>query len=293
LKKKYAPIKNFVAGFLATTVIIFLPFVAYAGKIFQYLIVHQLNRPMGDNKWYVIWFFFTKEWPIILLGFGGMFLLCKFFKSDRGAQNKMHLIVLPCAAMIIFFLIYKDLYYLYFDSFFFYLVILALELLGFFWQKSDEWQMTIALFLVLYLGFMIFSFVDYEQNIKNQNLFTNVSGVAGYVKTLPAGDLYGSHELAPLVALESGRKLFDNQIDTNTQAFASGALNLQEVSEKAAEHGVYLLAEISDYPQYNIEDFGYQGYFSQDIFQKYCERLKDFPVAYSDQKVAVYWCKNN
>ena len=281
-KKEYKHIWRFLLGFISTTVIIFLPFIGSLDKIFQYLITHQFNRPMGNDKWYVIRFFFWKEYFLILFGFAGMVW----------AKTKRWIIILPCLAMMYFFLIFKDLYYLYFDSFLFYLVILSLEFFGFVWQKGIQAKRILIIPFVLYIIIVGFTFSDYYNNFKPEGLFYNTREVGEYVKTLPEGlDLYGSHELAPLVALMGDKKLFDNRIDTNTQAFASGAQNLEDVSLRAVQKGVYLVARIQDYPEYGIKDYGYSGYFSESMFNKFCSRLKDFPVAYSNEKVVIYECK--
>src|SRR3989344_1385429 len=281
-KREYRQVWRFSLGFISTAIVIFLPFIGSIGKIFEYLVVHQFSRPMGNDKWYVIRFFFQKEYFILLLGFFGMIW----------SVSKRWIIILPCLAMMYFFLIYKDLYYLYFDSFLFYVVILFLELVGFLWLKSIEVKRLLVIPLVLYIIFALFSFSDYYNNFKNQGLFVNSSEVGDYIRTLPNNlDLYGSHELTPLVALESDRKLFDNQIDTNTQAFASKALDLEQISIKAVNSGIYLLAKVQDFPEYGINDFGYGGYFSESVFKRFCKRLKDFPVIYSNEKGAVYRCK--
>lgn len=281
-KKEHKQLQKFFIGFVSTAVIVFLPFIGFIPKIFEYLVIHQFNRPMGNNKWYVISFFLKKEWALLVLGFLGMFFV----------RARKWIIVLPCLAMMTFFLIYRDLYYLYFDSFLFYLVMLVVEFVGFWWMKNVEIKRIIILPMILYAVFIGFSFSDYYINFKPQNIFINSAEVGDYIKSLPDKlDLYGSHELAPLVALQADRKLFDNQIDTNTQAFASKALNLEDISNRAVNKGIYLLARVQDYPQYGITNFGYSGYFSESVFKKYCQRLKDFPVIYSTEAVVVYKCK--
>ena len=179
-----------------------------------------------------------------------------------------------------------------FDSFLFYLVILSLGFVAYIWSRGVQVRRVLAVPAVLFLIFLFFTFLDYQNNFKPQGLFVNSAEVGDYVRNLPEDfDLYGSHELAPLVALQAGRELFDNRIDTNTQAFASGAQNLEDVSLRAVQKGVYLVARIQDYPEYGIKDYGYSGYFSESMFNKFCSRLKDFPVAYSNEKVVIYECK--
>ena len=141
---------------------------------------------------------------------------------------------------------------------------------------------------------IIVSSTLYLNDFATRGRFLNSVEIAEYIKTLPDNfKIYGSHEVAPLVALESKRILFDNQIDTNVQAFSSGGLNLQEISKKAAGEGIYLVARIVDKPEFGITDAGYEGFFDKSVFVDYCKRLKKFPSTANeaDNFIAVYRCK--
>jgi hypothetical protein len=123
----------------------------------------------------------------------------------------------------------------------------------------------------------------------------NAEEIGNYLKTQNGHQqIYGSHELAPILALFSGKKVFGNYIDTNTQVFAAHTLDLNHISEQAANAGVYLVARITDLPDYGIKDQGFEGYFSKDIFAKSCSRLKFFPSSSqeSDNYIGIYDCHN-
>jgi hypothetical protein len=163
--------------------------------------------------------------------------------------------------------------------------------LGWLWGNKKE---LFYFVLAVYVAFLVISLNYYQQTFFNQDRFINANEISDYVKTLPARyDIYGSHEVAPVVALLSGRKLFKNYIDTNGQAFASGGQNLQKASQDAAKNGVILIARITDLPEYNIKDFGYEAYFAKDVFTKYCTRTKTFPSTSNDQDnfIVLYKCQ--
>lgn len=285
LQKERRTFWRLVIGASIGPVLVLLPFVfSSAPKIFDYLLAHQLNRPAGIGKLTVLKFFMAREWLLIILATAGIFVLKKWA------------IIAPFVLLASFFLIYQDLYYLYLDNLLPFLVLFCLSLLGWLWMRSGKRKTGTAFILVLYAIFVLSSLSEYRGNFTNRGRFLNSDEIAEYVRMLPEDfDLYGSHEIAPLVALKSGRKLFDNQIDTNTQAFSSGALSLEEISRRAAAKGVFLLARITDRPEYGITDSGYEGFFSRDVFGESCRRLKVFPSTSneSDNLIVIFRCKSN
>ena len=105
-------------------------------------------------------------------------------------------------------------------------------------------------------------------------------------------DLYGSHEVTPLIALLSERPIFENHADTNTQAFAAGTLDRQQISDAAVKSGIYMLARITHVPEAGYYDIGYQGFFSPERFTDSCQRASTFPSTSleSDNQIVVYKC---
>jgi len=283
-KNKKALFK-FILGAVVPVVIIIAPFLFLAlPQMFKQLIVLHFNRPAGLNKFDVFSFFLLREWLLIASAFLGI-----YFSRKRE-------FFLPFFLTLIFLLLFQDIYYAYFGSIVAYLVIFAIVFINWLWLKSEK-SRNVAIFLIIVYSIFILSSMGYYQSaFYNYNRFTNAQEVADFVKTLPDNlDIYGSHEIVPLVALLSQRKIFGNYIETNSQAFAAGALNLEEVSEKAVKAGVFFIARITDFPEYNIKDFGYQGYFSQSVFEKNCQRIKSFSQvnAETPERIVTYKCLKN
>lgn len=276
-KKKFI---KFVFGIIFTAVLIMGPFLAVSFyKVIAYTIIHQFNRTAGLSKINVFSFLVFREWLLLILAIGGIII------------SKRKEFFYPFIASLIFFILFQDIYYAYFDSFFAYIVIFAVFFLDWLWQRKKELFFPV---LAVYFIFFLISLGYYQQTSFNEGRLTNASQISDYVKTLPAKyDIYGSHEIAPVIALLSQRKLFDNYIDTNMQAFGSGALNLEEVSSAAAKSGVILISRITDLPQYNIKDSGYEGYFSEKVFKDDCQRIKDFPSTSNgqDNYIVLYKCE--
>ena len=275
---------KFIFGAFLSFLLILCPFLLIAFKnSINYLIFHHLHRPPGLNKIEVITFFLKREWFFLFCGIWGVFV------------SKKKNLIFPFLLVVLFLLFFQDLYYVYLAYLFPFLIIFSFLFFDWAFKVSKENKLelvTISLFV--YFIFFILSFFQYYQNFFPKGRFLNAVEIARYLQNASENfEIYGSHEVAPLIALLSQRRLFDNRIDTNPQSFASGAQNLDKVSEKAVDQGIYLVARISDYPEYNIRDFGYQGYFKEEIFKKYCRENKKFPSTSqeTDNFIGIYRCK--
>lgn len=261
-----------------------LPFFALAPKnFFDYIIKHNLNRPVGNNKATVFGFFLSYEWFLVLLSVAGSFL-----KSTRKY-------VLPAGFLVIFFLIFRDLYLLYLDYLMFWFVLLSIILLSKFWGETNETRSLVVVALLVFLVTTAMSAKSYFNDFTYRNRFENAQEVADYFKTQNNDlKLYGTHEATPLVALLAGRELFGGYIDTNTQIFGSHTYDLQKISSGALAEGVYLLARISYYPDLGIQPQGFEGYFSREIFNKNCVKEKFFDDTGREisNYIGIYKCVN-
>lgn len=284
LEKNYRAFFKFVLG---TTVAFFLvlgPFLLISFRqTVNCLLVHHLHRPAGLNKIEVFTFFLKREWFLLVLAIAGIFVYKRKF------------LLVPFVSTLSFLLVFRDLYYVYLSYLLPFLIIFALLAVERLSELKEGRNLILAI-LVFYSFFMVFSFSKYKQTFFFWGRFLNANEMVEYVKTLPSDfGIYGSHEVAPLIALLSNRSLFDNQIDTNVQVFASGAQDLKLVSQKAVNRGVYLVSRITDFPEYGIKDFGYEGFFAKELFEKYCKRQKTFPdtIERPNGLVAIYFCRTD
>lgn len=280
-QKKYRAVLRLIAGSAVAAAGILLPFAILAPKeIFNYTFIHQLQRPPGLDRGHVWGYFFKREWLVL-----GLAALGAFF-------GKQKILILSFAGMLIFFALFIDIYYAYFDSFYFFAVLLALLFLERLRRDADL-NFLFGILAVGYVLFLIFSANFYFREIYPAGQFTNSQEIAEYVRNLPEDlPLYGSHEGAPLIALQSGRPLFDNRIDTNMQAFGSGAQDLGKISRQAVERGVYFIARVTDLPELGINNQGFEGYFIREEFDKHCRLLRAFPSTAREQDnyISVFRC---
>jgi hypothetical protein len=127
-----------------------------------------------------------------------------------------------------------------------------------------------------------------------EGIFNNPKEIATALQNAPDNfPVYGVQEVAPLVALMSGRTIFENKIDTNTQNFVAGTQNKTEISKNAVKNGIYLVARVGEYPDLNIHDTGFELYFDTDTFKAFCTKYKSFDrpnLTDNLNKVTIYRC---
>ena len=205
--------------------------------------------------------------------------------------TKNKLWIYPLIFSVIFFLIYRDLYYLYLHLLLPFIVLLAVEFISFLNTKKEE---LVWVFILLYVSVTFYSIYGYVNTYAPEGIFNQPAEIASVLGKAPENfPIYGAQEVAPLLALMSGKKIFDNVIDTNTQNFLTGAQNLEEVSMNAVQDGVYLVARVANYPDQNIHDTGFEGYFDKKNFDQSCSLYQAFNRTTPDDplnEIAIYKC---
>mgnify|MGYP001566575500 CR=1 FL=1 len=282
ISKEFLPIRNIILGGLGASILILLPFFILAPhQALNDLIIHHLHRPLGIDKLRIFGVFFSFEWLMVISAIAGIFI----------AKNKIW--AYPLLFSVIFFLLYRDLYYMYLHLLMPFIAILAVEFLEFLNKKKEEFSWSLIAFFIFVASYSIYGYVNIYAP---QGIFREPQEIAEALKNAPENlPAYGSIEMAPLVALMSGKKIFDNVMDTSVQNFASGGQNLSLISEKAAKSGVYLVTRVANYPEQNIKDTGFEGYFDKKVFDSSCALYKSFDRISPDDplnQVAIYKCYN-
>lgn len=280
ISKEYLPVKKIILGGLAATVLVMTPFIILAPhQTLSDLIIFQLHRPHGINKWNIFGVFLGFEWLLVAASVAGIFI----------RRNIKYLYPLIFSA--VFFLIFRDLYYLYLHILLPFMILLAVQLVEFLNEKKEElaWG-----FMIIYFCIIIYSILGYVNVYQPQGIFNNPEEIAQALKTAPDNSpVYGAQEVAPLIALLSDKIIFNNIIDTNTQNFGSGAQNLDLVSKSAVQNGIYLVARVANYPEQKIQDTGFEGYFDRKMFDASCKLFKSFDRPTPGDplnQVAIYKC---
>jgi hypothetical protein len=282
IKNQWPVLRKIAIGIIASGIIIFGPFLLLAfQEVWKFTFVHQFNRPPGLARGAVWGFFLAKHWALAAFAVIGLFL---------GRQKHLYL---PFFLILLFLLLFQDIYFVYLELLLPFLVLFAAETFEWLSEKISRGHPAALLLAVSFVFPVIYSSFEYVNDFQKRGRFLNARAVAAAVRKLPSGaDLYGSHEVAPLLALLSGRKLFGNVIDTNPQAFASGGLNQEKISSEAVKQEIYLIGRITQWPEYGFGPTGFEGYFARDLFEKSCKPVQSFVSLSNEQdnKIAIYEC---
>ncbi|HMB17561.1 MAG TPA: hypothetical protein VKO61_01475 [Candidatus Paceibacterota bacterium] len=199
----------------------------FGADYFESVYRYHLLKSEGLSKTKVLTFFVN--WDLILLILAGGVLFLKRKKE----------VLLPSLVILttaLFFITYSDIYYLYLV-----LLIPALSLLAgwtiyrssqyFFTRNSNVFKLCFV-FLLTALLIFVFSY-NTAFYIKDHASVANITFLDDISKEIEEGSkpearVYGSFDIAPLVALESNRRIAGNFIDTNRKTFLTGMYDVHK-----------------------------------------------------------------
>ncbi len=274
---KSKTIKKLLIGSVITTILVLLPFIFLSPHhFFQDVILFPLARHAEFSKLTILGNYARDTWPLLLIGFIGML------------RMEQPIIMFPLLALTIFFLLFKDIFYIYLVNIHWYVIALGILFVGNIKKRWIQWGLVGG--LLAYVGWSIF---QYQAKFINQSRFDNAPAVAEYLKNQPNNfAVYGFHEIVPLVALLSSRNVYKNILDTHPQLFSNGILNRDEISQSATSDGVYLLYLEQLFPDGSRFRSLEGTFFSRKIFDESCIHQTDIPISkiYDDVVVGIYRC---
>ncbi len=285
IKKNWRAFLLAAAAAATTFILILLPFVSQAPhNSLNYLILHHLSRTTGIQPFATWLVFFRFEWLQLVFGLSGLFI---------SLRTKRPTYVIPFTFTLIFFILFQDIYYNYLVLLMPFLVIFTLRALTFFRQLPITNSVIIPSFLSLLAFSLLFSLGSYFGYNRLGGRFTNFNEVKTYLQSLPQLPLYGSHEVVPQLALATNLPILDHISETNSQNFASGALDLTRVSQQLLTQQFYLIARTAHYPEQGITHVGFEGYFDRQLFDQHCQELKTFttPANETLNAIGIYQCQ--
>ncbi|MBI5044898.1 MAG: glycosyltransferase family 39 protein [Candidatus Levybacteria bacterium] len=262
IKEREGMIK-FICGFLSCIAIILLPSLLLAyNDLLKDVFFYSLTRSQGISKLHIFWFAIKHDPLIFLLMFANIFWIKKrlFFG-------------LFSLFSLLFFLFYKDSYYLY---------------------------------LVVMIPILILSFPEIVKDLLarfsiNKNLITTIIGVAAIVnimiffsgyhslqnidiesmtKTINKENpkvLYGVNGITPALALATNKPLLNEIVDTNSNIFRKGYLNADHLTKDLMRNHGFFITEGVSYPELGISQEIYTDIVTTKDIKNNCTLIKKFP----------------
>lgn len=263
-KKEYKNILPFFAGAIITSIVIMLPTIIFALPNFiKDTFVYSLNRTQGVEKSNIVWFFITHDFSLLVL------LLFNLFTIKK---NK--LIGLTVFFGIIFFFIYRDMYYLYLN---FLIPFLCLSYPDFY--KFMEKNFNIQKYIIpsICLCLLVFNAAIYMTDFRNLGKIDLEQAVQIIKKEKPRY-LYGIDSITPALSFLSDTPLLDNIVDTNANIYRKGFLSAHTLTSDAIKQKAVIIAHGASYPQNGINIEVTDEIFDMALVKKSCKLIGSFPV---------------
>ncbi len=273
-------LRNFFAGIFASFAVPNLIFLAIVGREYLDLIFfNHFEKVVGISKSKIFAFFFAKDFWLIAVA--PLILFARNFKKTLAP-------IFALAALVIFYALFADIYYLYLKiALAIFVVAIGFSLAGNFRKISSE-KIT-SLILILIFVNSLFAISNYfgaqNQKARIENLPQIVAEVRRFDRPI-----FGDFEIAPLVALLSEKNIFQNIVDTNSKLIALGVLDPTKIStEISAAGGVTVLTKnFVDSKIHGLENLLPEKYFAEN-----CSLEKSFPLKndYEDNAIIVWSCE--
>jgi 4-amino-4-deoxy-L-arabinose transferase-like glycosyltransferase len=244
--------------------------------LFRMRLVDLVGIPKSD----ILTFFIKWDWLIVI---GSLF----FYFTKK--KKEFFLPLLVSLFLVIFYITYSDLYYLYLGLIIPFLCVFATHFFMHF-KKIKYFNCLITILLLFIIIFNSFYYIKDHSETAKINFIDEITEFV--VENSNENDtLYGSFEIAPLVALTSGRKITNNFVDTNAKNFMTGTISVKERTEKMKDNIKFIFTKVL-IADGNI--LGFESFVDYD-FLKTCEIARVFPIEkdYSSNAVIVWDCKPN
>jgi len=253
---------------------------AYLNQIFFFRL--HLISGIGLDKFSVVTFFLFGD-LILVLGS----LLWLFFEKEK---KKLILPLLVTSFSIILYIIYSDIYYLYFGLIIGFLAMFTTQLLFEFNEFKNFKKFLVVLLIIL----VILNSIIYISNYTNSSNIPFTKNLSDFIKnnSNENGTLYGSFEITPLIALQANRKIAGNFADTNPKNIMTKEFNISEVENKIK--GVsFIIVKGNLLEDRNIG--GFDSSTPKNYINEKCIPAKDYKIKNDlsgNNLIRVYACKN-
>jgi hypothetical protein len=318
-----------------------IPYLALNGILYLlfkekfYLPVWQyhLLKSEGIDKAKILTFFLSNEW-MLLLGF--VVALVFVFNSRKFRAPNSILVGMASFGLLAqcaFLAIYKDLYYLYLVALIPFFAVLAASAINrvMTTKNTHNTKTGKRLAWIKYLSvagavYVLINGYNYQTNHAPASVIDKLGQIVADVEGLTeTGDtVWGTFAVAPLVALDAGLDVKDNQVDSNVKRILTGLWTAGEATNTAVGSTIFIQLGLIDSSSQNISSGQAQNvlgplpvqntnqplfdsstntingkvlkldpdYVSQHVVQDNCKLLRVYPIArdYDNNAVLLWRC---
>ncbi len=254
------------------------------------VLLYHLLKFEEQSRLMVLQFFLNWDWPLLILA-GLSFFIIKIKK-----------LILPIIGIIttgLFLYLFKDIYYLYFNLLLPFIAILAGLLLAKIIIISLNYQKYFVYFIsggiILALALLSFSHINfYLKDHANSARIDYIKDLNNFIiqNSNQEDKIYGSFEIAPLVAIMTNRQIVGNFIDTNNKTFSTNMFDLTEREKILAKEKVkFIIAKTLVNQKGQLLELG--GFISLNFLNSHCQVAKTYPIKkdYYSNLLVVWECR--
>lgn len=265
IKKDFKNIFLFSLSAITTTFVVLLPTLFLARNEFIHnIFFYSLSRDQGVSKVLITWFFMKHDFMLFLLLFFSLFLF-----------RQQLLFALISLFSLIFFLLYKDTYYLYFN-FLIPFLILSLPHVLFFFEKKFSFSPVVGILIVSV--FTIMNIIVYVSSYSTLQKVETIEKIALDIKREHPSFLYGFNSLTPALSYITNVPLLENIIDTNDSIFTKGLLDKKTLTTKAINEKTIIVTQGAEIEELGVNDLIVGGAAEKTLVLKHCKRIQSYPV---------------
>lgn len=244
------------------------------------IIFYHLLKTEGISKVNILSFFVRWDW-LILLGFLSFIFLEK---------KRLSLPFLIVIFQGLFYIIFADIYYLYFIVLIPFLAIIAMQgVLTLTTKTKIDTNFAVAMVIII--------------AIYNSLFYLNLHAKTSRIEQLPqitsfiqnnsgkSDKIYGAYEITPLIALVAKRQILDNLVDTNAKIFLTKTVNLDERLKVLDGRVKFIITlEVVNLATGEVLRIDPIGHY--EFLQGKCKIAKDYPIAkdYNYNKIVIWDC---
>ena len=199
------PLVQFLLGGAVIGSIILLPTLLTSfSEFYRDIVEYSLIRPQGISKTAIFTALLQREFLFVLLWGISIFLIKKY--RFYGALSVIS---------ALFFLFYKDFYFYYFNLLAPFLCIFAGIFIN---HVENKYRLQKAIIPTLLFLCICINMIQYFSTSRS-HVLTNYQEIISVAKTQNQPVIYGTNDIAPLLAYETKKPLLQGVVDTNPTLF--------------------------------------------------------------------------
>jgi hypothetical protein len=264
LFKRISKLAVFLYGLLLSTLLTLIPSLIFAKDEFiRDVFIYSLTRSQGIPKKEIIWFFLTHDFPfVILLLFNILTIKKNLFFG------------LVSLFSTLFFLIYKDTYYLYLNEV---TPFLALSFSFFYLYLNKTFHLQKMFIPTIMLFFIFYNLFSYLTKFADLQSLKSIDTIVSNIKQERPKTIYGVNSVTPALAYLSNTPLLHNIVDTNDNIFRKGFLNATQLTKDAISQQSIIVTEGAFYPEFSIREDVLTEIVDKKLLEQHCSLIASYP----------------